>query len=165
MTADEARFHIRYSGWASGKVMDAAKALSPDDLTRSNGISHESIAGTLTHIYFADRIWYSRLVDPGVTVLKQADFPALQTLWPEIQQKWEAWADSVADADLERAISYKTLDGTPYTTPASQVVLHVVNHATLHRGQVVGMIRQLGIRPPATDFLYYTRERAFTQPA
>jgi uncharacterized damage-inducible protein DinB len=32
---------------------------------------------------------------------------------------------------------------------------HVVNHATLHRGQVVGMIRQLGLQPPAVDLLYY----------
>jgi uncharacterized damage-inducible protein DinB len=35
---------------------------------------------------------------------------------------------------------------------------HVVNHATLHRGQVVGMIRQLGIVPPTTDLLFYLME-------
>jgi uncharacterized damage-inducible protein DinB len=39
-------------------------------------------------------------------------------------------------------------------------VVHVVNHATLHRGQVVGMLRQLGIRPPATDLVFYYYEQA-----
>jgi len=49
-------------------------------------------------------------------------------------------------------------DGSPGETPASQLVLHVVNHATLHRGQVVGMLRQLGVKPPNTDFFFYLRE-------
>jgi uncharacterized damage-inducible protein DinB len=34
---------------------------------------------------------------------------------------------------------------------------HVVNHATMHRGQIVGMIRQLGLDPPSTDLLFYLR--------
>ena len=36
-----------------------------------------------------------------------------------------------------------------------QIVLHLVNHGTLHRGQVMGMIRQLGIVPPGTDLMHY----------
>ena len=38
--------------------------------------------------------------------------------------------------------------------------MHVVNHATLHRGQAMGMLRQMGIEPPHTDLLYYYRELA-----
>ncbi|MEP7352919.1 MAG: DinB family protein [Acidobacteriota bacterium] len=38
-------------------------------------------------------------------------------------------------------------------------MLHVVNHATLHRGQVMGMIRQLGIAPPVTDLIFYEWSR------
>jgi uncharacterized damage-inducible protein DinB len=159
MTANEARTHIRYTNWASGKVLDAARQLSSEDLTRATGISHESILGTLSHIHFADRIWYSRL-DPAEPVIKNADLPTLEARWPEIQQKWQAWADSISDADLDRVISYKSMDGKPYTATTSQIVLHVVNHATLHRGQVMGMIRQLGIVPPATDFMFYLRETA-----
>ncbi|MEO8097996.1 MAG: DinB family protein [Acidobacteriota bacterium] len=163
MTVDEARFHIRYSGWASAKLMDAARALSPEDLTRPTGISHESIGGTLSHIHFADRIWYARLVDPAEPVHKEVDFPTLETLWPRIQQKWETWTQSISQADLNRVIGYRNSESKSHSSQVSQVVLHVVNHATLHRGQVVGMIRQLGIRPPATDFLFYTRELAAAQ--
>ena len=56
MTAQEARTHIRYSGWASRKVLEAALALSPEDRAKPMSVSHESIAKTLTHIYFADAI-------------------------------------------------------------------------------------------------------------
>jgi uncharacterized damage-inducible protein DinB len=64
MTAQEARTHIRYSGWASRKVLEAALALPADELAKPMNVSHESIAKTLTHIYFADAIWYSELTAP-----------------------------------------------------------------------------------------------------
>jgi uncharacterized damage-inducible protein DinB len=50
------------------------------------------------------------------------------------------------------------MDGTPFESPVWQIVSHVVNHATLHRGQVVAMLRQLGAKPPATDLIFYYRE-------
>ena len=50
------------------------------------------------------------------------------------------------------------MDGKQYESPVWQIVLHVVNHATLHRGQVVAMLRQLGMTPPGTDLIYYYRE-------
>jgi uncharacterized damage-inducible protein DinB len=158
MTAKEARTHLRYSGWASRKLMDAARSLNPDDLNRAVGVSHGSIVGTLSHIHFADRIWYSRVVDPNEPVIREADMAALEQQWPAVQQKWEAWADSLQDADLDRVVSYKMRDGTARETPVWQLLLHVVNHATLHRGQAVGMIRQLGVKPPATDLLFYFGE-------
>jgi uncharacterized damage-inducible protein DinB len=160
MTANEARTHLRYSGWASRKLMDAAKSLNPDDLTRSTGVSHGSIEGTLSHIHFADRIWYSRVVDMNEPVIKQASFAELEQQWPAIQQKWEAWADSLQDADLDRVLSYSMTDGTARQSVLSHILMHVVNHATLHRGQAVGMIRQLGIKPPTTDLMAYYRETA-----
>ena len=54
------------------------------------------------------------------------------------------------------------LDGTPFESSLKQVVLHVVNHATLHRGQVMGLFRQAGVKPPATDLIFYYRELAAT---
>jgi uncharacterized damage-inducible protein DinB len=157
MILDLVRNQIRYSGWASRKVLDAARALPPEDLTRSVGISHGSILNTLAHIHFADRIWYSRVIDPAEEVIKESDWPTLETRWPEIQTKWEAWADSLDEAGLARAVPYKGGGDRTYENAVWQVVMHVVNHATLHRGQVVGMIRQLGLKPPGTDLIFYLR--------
>jgi len=161
MTAAEARTHIRYSGWASRKALEAALALAPEDQTKPMGVSHESIAGTLTHTFMADRIWYKRTVEPDLEMPPwNVHFPLTKLAgdWQELQQRWEAWADSIADADLDRVVQFKSLNGTPSEAPATHVVLHLVNHATLHRGQVIGMLRQLGVKPPTTDLIAYLRE-------
>lgn len=158
MTADEARTHIRYSGWASRKILEAASSIPPHDLARANGISHGSLLGTLTHIYEADTIWYIRAVDSTEPLIRNAEFATLSARWPELQRKWETWADGTTDKDLDRVIDYKLLVGGSGSSRVSQIVLHVVNHATLHRGQVMGMLRQIGIDPPHTDLIYYYRE-------
>lgn len=163
MTADEVRTHIRYSGWASRRLLDAALKLSPEDLNRDMGVSHHSVLNTLAHIHFADRTWFVRVADPSLAAYSPGDLPAIQALtrdWPEIQKRWEKWSDSLTDAALARIVSYKTSQGTPNQTPLWQIVLHVVNHATLHRGQAMGMLRQLGVPPPPTDLIFYYRELA-----
>lgn len=163
MTAQEARAHIRYSGWASLKVLEAALALPPDELAKPMNVSHESIAKTLTHIYFGDAIWYSRIADPTYPVPSHDALPPLDLVvkeWPRLQAKWEAWADSATDADVARQVPFKSRFVGNAGLPAWQIVMHVVNHATLHRGQIVGMLRQLGVKPPATDLVFYYFEQA-----
>ena len=54
-------------------------------------------------------------------------------------------------------LPFKLLSGDDSSMPLVNQMQHVVNHATLHRGQVVGMIRQLGITPPSTDLLFFLR--------
>jgi uncharacterized damage-inducible protein DinB len=158
MTANELRQHLRYSTWASAKLLDAVRKLNADDLARDLRVSHGSILGTLSHIHFADRIWYSRVVDPQTPYKLEASLDVLETKWPEIHAMWEAWAESLTDAEVTRVIPYKLTDGTPHQTPIWQIILHVVNHATLHRGQAVAMLRQVGVKPPSTDLIGYYRE-------
>lgn len=160
MTANEARRLIRYSDWASRKVLTAALQLTMEQLETPNGVSHGSIAGTLAHIYLADRVWQERITFSDKPLVWDASLADAEAAWPEIQKAWEAWADALSDGDLERTIQYKSIAGNQGENTAAEIVTHVVNHATLHRGQVVGMIRQLGVQPPGTDFIYYLRELA-----
>lgn len=161
MTADDLRLHLSYSGWASRRLLDAALAMSEEEQRRDFGVSHKSLLGTLEHTFFADRIWFARAVDPSVVRGGFADFSPGETLateWPKLQRRWEEWAAGLNDADLLRVIEYKDLKGNPYRTPLWQVGLHVVNHATLHRGQAMALLRQLGVAPPGTDLIFYYRE-------
>jgi uncharacterized damage-inducible protein DinB len=158
MTAGELRLHLRYSGWASQKILEAAVTLEEDPLSRELGVSHHSVLETLSHIYFADAAWFSRVADPGMNFRPdKVSMEQLCTKWKEIQNRWERWADSLADDELTRIVAYKSWKGDPCETPLWQIVLHVVNHATLHRGQVVSMLRQLGVPPPPTDLIFYYR--------
>jgi uncharacterized damage-inducible protein DinB len=154
MTAEEIRLHIFYSGWASRKLLDAALALPEEQQHREFGVSHKSLMGTLEHIFLADRIWLSRTVDPRVLQSQEA-FPAA---WHSVQQRWERWASSLTHQEIVRTVDYKDLKGNPHRTPVWQIALHLVNHATLHRGQAMSLLRQLGVAPPPTDLIFYYRE-------
>ena len=161
MTAAEAVRHLKYSAWASRRLVDAIKQISADDARRDVGISHRSIFGTLQHIYFADLIWFWRTADPTVKphafddALTDAE---LEHEWSAIQQRWIDWAASLCDSDLDRVVDYKSLKGDPFKNTTREIVMHVVNHATIHRGQVMGMLRQMGVAPPPTDLIFYYRE-------
>ena len=164
MTSAEASLHLRYSAWASRKLVEAIRVVSDADLEKPVGISHSSLLGTLAHIHWGDWLWFTRVVE---TVDKPAQTrEALETFWPELQDKWIAWAERGGDAEINRVVEYVSiLDGQRARTPAWQIVLHVVNHATLHRGQAMGMLRQMGIAPPHTDLMNYYRELAVSQSA
>jgi uncharacterized damage-inducible protein DinB len=150
MTAAEIRHHIFYSSWASHKLLNAAQALSEEEQNREFGVSHKSLKGTLDHIFLADRVWFARAVDPGVL--------ERDAQWPEVQKGWEDWATALSDDEILRVVDYKDLKGNPHQTPVWQIVLHVVNHATLHRGQAMSLLRQLGVAAPPTDLIFYYRE-------
>jgi uncharacterized damage-inducible protein DinB len=158
MTADEARNHLRYSTWASRRLLDAALALDPELLHRDLGVPNKSVHGTLAHILMADRVWLAR-VSRRVLANPQEQTESVEAEWPRVQEQWGALAESWADADLSQVIEYKDLKGNPYATPLWQIVLHVVNHATLHRGQAMAMLRQVGVAPPPTDLIFYYREQ------
>lgn len=153
MTAEEARTHIDYSGWASRRLLDAALQLPDEQLYREMSVSHKSVFETLSHIHKADRAWLQRVTG---TQIEQSG--PLASDWPAIQKGWEQYAAGLTDADLERVIAYKDFRGNPHESKLKEIVLHLVNHATLHRGQVMGMFRQLGIQPPPTDLIFYFRE-------
>ena len=114
------------------------------------------VSSTLGHIHFADRIWYKRAVEPDLNMPPMAELSSAEAItvdWPHLQTKWEAWAESLADPDLERIVKHKMLDGTSGGDARFARGAASANHATLHRGQVVGMLRQLGVKPPAARTL------------
>ena len=157
MTSAEARLHLRYSAWASRKLVEAARSVPDADFEKPVGISHSSLLGTLAHILWADWLWFTRVVAPMEKPGQTRE--SLEMVWPELQDKWVAWAERASEAEMNLVVEYKSiLDGQMARTPAWQIVLHVVNHATLHRGQVMGMLRQMGIAPPHTDLMVFYRE-------
>jgi len=129
-------------------------ALDQEQLHREMNVSHKSIFETLSHIHQADRAWLGRIT--GATIFK--DEP-LEIAWPKIQQRWEEWSDGLTDSDLPRVIAYRDMRGNAWESALYEIVMHVVNHATLHRGQVMAMFRQIGVQPPPTDLIFYYREK------
>ena len=167
MTTAEVRHLFAYTEWANARVLEAAEKLPPEELLRDVHISYKSILGTLLHMAGAEWLWLERWhgnspVGPDVWAGWTADdarsLQQVRVKWQPVIQRRNAYLDGISDADLAREFGYTRFTGEAYSLPLGQQMQHVVNHATLHRGQVVGMIRQLGVAPPSTDLLFYLME-------
>jgi len=158
ISATVLRSHLDFSSWASRQLMEAAVSLPLEEANRDLRTSYQSIAGTLAHIYKADRIWLDR-IHARQTFQFSDDFSldALVTEWPALHASWREWAAGLDDDGFQRVAAYRLLSGDPGESPLWQIVLHVVNHASYHRGQIVTMLRQLGRTPPSTDLIRYYR--------
>jgi uncharacterized damage-inducible protein DinB len=160
LSVEALRSHLGYTAWASRALVEAAGRISHEELTRDFGSADKSILGTLVHIFGADRIWLARLRgEPQPAYLTDADYSlaVLQNEWPAIHEGWHAWAAGLTDGDARRLVSYTDLRGNPWRQPLWQLVVHVVNHGTHHRGQVSGFLRAMGHKPPVLDLVYYYR--------
>jgi uncharacterized damage-inducible protein DinB len=159
--------HLDYSIWANQRLIEACSALSQEELTRDLCVSHEGVTGTLRHIYYAERVWLNRLLARQQTFQDPAPEPGLAELkrkWPEVWAGFRQWLERLPDAELETELHSRRLNGDEFRLARWKVLLHVVNHSTLHRGQVMGMLRQLGKQPPATDiFNFYLQAAATTR--
>ena len=162
VSADVLRDHLGYTAWASRRLVEAAAQLSPEQLSRDFQTADRSVLGTLAHVFAADRIWLARMLnEPIPTFLTDADYrlSVLQNDWPALLERWQEWARGLTDESAGAMLSYER-QGTTYRQPVWQVVLHVVNHGTHHRGQVSGFLRTMGHTPPPLDLVAYHREQA-----
>jgi len=164
MTHQDLKTLLDFHYWARDRVLDAAGALAPDQYTRDLGGSFKSIRDTLVHLYSAEWAWYQRWQGVSPTaMLAFSDYPDVETLrrtWTEHEQKVRAYLDSLGEADITAVINYRLFSGQAGASPFWQMLQHMVNHGSYHRGQVTTMLRQLGARPPqSVDMITYYRER------
>ena len=155
-----------YTEWANDLAVDAALKLSDENLMRDFDISHKSIFGTLVHMAGAEWIWSERWngrspakAEAWSTWSSESccDVPALKERWRDLVTSRAQFMSQLDEERLITELAFKLLSGDPSSMRLIDQMQHVVNHATLHRGQVVGMIRQLGLDPPSTDLIFYLR--------
>ena len=161
MTPDDAIELYAYDRWANGQIFEVAALLQPDQLSKDLGSSYRSVFGTLAHIIWAEWRWLGRWQEQppaGTSPLEAGDLPRLRIRCDETERGQIRFLATIKEPDLARKVTYENPPGTPWTYSLGQMLHHVVNHSTYHRGQVTTMIRQLGAVPRATDLLVYWDE-------
>lgn len=152
---------VRYTAWATARVLDSVAALTSEELHRNLANSYGGVFGTLTHIFQGDSIWFDRLIGNTTGALAAyppgANFAELSERWRALHARFVSWAEGLAPADWDRIVSYRNTKGEPFEQPVSRIILHMVNHATYHRGQITTLLRQLGREPIGTDLIYFYR--------
>jgi len=164
MNREDLRLLVDYHYWARDRVLDAVEALTPDQFTRDMGSSFRSVRDTLAHFYSAEWAWCSRWNGQSPTAhVSPESFPdvaTLRTSWAELEGNVRAVLDRMGGQGLDRVIEYSMFNGEPRASVFWQMVQHVVNHASYHRGQVTTMLRQLGATPPQSmDLITFYRTR------
>jgi uncharacterized damage-inducible protein DinB len=148
---------LRYSAWATRRVLESTAALIPAELSRDLGNSYGGVHGTLRHIYQADSIWFDRLMGAPTSDLSKYEPSSGFSEWIPLLDGYVKWAEQLNAADWDRIVSYRNVKGESLQTPVWQIVLHLVNHASYHRGQVTTLLRQSGRAPVGTDLITYYR--------
>jgi uncharacterized damage-inducible protein DinB len=161
MNLQDLRTMLDYHYWARDRLLDALEALSSEQFTRDLGSSFKSVRDTVAHTYAAEWAWYERWQGRSPTALlpydQFADVASLRAAWTAHEVKMREYVGGLDDASVDRVIDYKLLSGAEGSTPLCQMLQHVVNHASYHRGQVTTMLRQLGAAPakPMDMIAYY----------
>ncbi len=161
MDAQTLVLQVRFSAWASRRVLESVAPLSSEELHRDLGNSYGGVHGTLVHIFQGDSIWFDRVQGVAHTSLSayapDPDFAEFSRSWLAVLDRWVSWAEGLDAAGWDRPVPHRNTKGEPDTQPCWRIALHLVNHASYHRGQVTTMLRQLGYKPAPTDLMMYYR--------
>jgi uncharacterized damage-inducible protein DinB len=162
MTPDEVRTLYAYNSWANHRVLDACAPLDAAKFTQNLHSSFPSVRDTLAHIMLAEWLWLERWLgrSPGFPSTDFPDLAAIRSRWETIDGDLRGFVQKLSAADLDRLVEYKNTKGHAFSNPMRQMLQHVVNHGTYHRGQITTMLRQLGATPLTMDLIAYYREQS-----
>src|SRR5579859_830069 len=148
-----------YNKWANARVLDAVSKLNSEQFTRDLENSFRSVRATLVHTLSAEWIWLERWkgISPKsmLAATELTDVQAIESRWGIVESERAEFIRSLTPERLQTVISYVNTRGQTFAYPLWQMMVHVVNHSTYHRGQITTLIRQVGGKPVATDLLVF----------
>ena len=153
-----------YNIWANHKLLEIILALPEEKQKQEVPSSFRSLYTTVFHMWDAESIWWQRMKlheriirpsDNFNSSMKDVSNGLLQQ-----NQQWQEWVDTSTEPILDHVFQYYSQKKESFKQPIFQMMLHVFNHGTYHRGQLVNMLRQLGIEKiPQTDFIVWSRKK------
>jgi uncharacterized damage-inducible protein DinB len=160
--------YARFNLWANQRVCDFLLGAEEEKLHHEINSSFSSILKTCAHVLGAESIWVMRLhgTSPAAPPAKYEEMPMIEiaTRWQNKSQEMINYIENKTETELMQMLSYKNLAGQSFTNAVRDIMQHVFNHGTYHRGQIVTMLRQVGYtRLFPTDYIAFCREQQHEQ--
>lgn len=156
---------VRYKAWANGLTFDSVMKLPEGEALRPRQTRFGNMVHTLNHVYVIDDIFRHHLQGRkhSYTARNTEHTPPLDDLW-EAVQSMDRWyidlVDSWTAEDLCRVVDFEFVGGGKGAMTQEAIILHLVNHATYHRGFVSDMLYQAAVTPPSNDLPVFLRSRS-----
>ena len=155
--------YAAYNIWATGLLVDRIKNMPDGTAEQEIVSSFSSIYKTVQHMWLAEEVWWKRLKLTENIVLESAAFTGtfteMTTVLAKQSQQFKDWVDNATENQLAHVFAF-VRNKEQIKMPVYQMLHHVFNHATYHRGQLVTMLNQLGAdKIPSTDFSTFFRQK------
>jgi uncharacterized damage-inducible protein DinB len=153
--------YAAYNIWATKQLVDRISKLTEEEIQREIISSFPSVYKTVRHMWLAEEVWWKRLKLTENIVLESATFEGTFSEMTDIlakqSQQFKDWVDNATENQLAHVFAF-VRNKEQHKMPVYQMLHHVFNHATYHRGQLVTMLNQLGAdKIPGTDFSTFSK--------
>ncbi|MCB1189399.1 MAG: DinB family protein [Leptospiraceae bacterium] len=152
---------FKYNYWSIDQIRNTLEKMSEEDFVRDMGDGVGSIRDKLVHIYGAEKIWYERIQGNMISFPKNEEYSNQESIWSDwdvLRKNFLNLVSGMNEDDIQKKITYKNFKGEPFQQPIWEILIHVTNHGTYHRGQVGSLIRRATGKPPVTDLAVFFRE-------
>jgi len=151
----------KYNLWANERINSILRN-HPDVMDKELISSFKTIRLTIYHLWDAETIWYMRLAGESLTTWPSESFLGTEEdffkAFNEQSQKLISLVESMQDEKFSESCHYTNTKGIEFKTKVSEIILHVMNHSTFHRGQIITMLRNCGISElPSTDYIAFIK--------
>lgn len=158
---------LAYHQWAYERILEAVAPLDEEAYRAPRGLFFGSLHGTLNHLAVVDRIWFARVQrEPWQFERLDAeaapDRAGLADFLNDGVGAWRLWLSKQTDATLGAQLDYRNMAGQEHRQSLANIVQHLVNHGTHHRGQMSAAITALGHKAPLLDYIYFLPNRLDT---
>lgn len=152
-----------YNIWANQQLLDTINHLTEDQQKQELSSSFKSLYKTILHMLDAESIWWQRMkLQERINRPSDeftGDMKELSSSLLHQNRQWNEWVNNLNEHQLEHVFQYQNSKRELFKQPIYQMLVHVFNHGTYHRGQLVNMLRQLGEeKVPQTDFIQWSRK-------
>jgi uncharacterized damage-inducible protein DinB len=153
-----------YNIWANQLLLDAINQLPEEKQKQELQSSFKSLYATALHMLDAENIWWQRMKLQERIVRPSDDFTGdmkeLSNTVLNQNRQWDEWINNANEHQLLHVFHYQNTKKEQFKQPIYQMLIHMLNHGTYHRGQLVNMLRQLAVeKVPTTDFIVWSRRK------